>query len=669
MSGVAHHVLLGLAVAALLGAGFRLASMMVPTGLERAIAAVVYAAALAVFQALALGAFGVGTKALPLGIVAGLTWVTAVLLLPTPEVGPGTELLASWRRLGPRTRLAPAVLVGVAAAWTVWLLRHPSIGLDSNLYHYLDVARWLHDGHTGGFERLDYGISYSSYPLTNEVMLAWSAGIARSFAPLAVWMPATLALAGVATWRGLRALEVAPALALLAVAALVTLPLAVRELNEPANDVPALAWLACTGALCAGVPRRPALLAPAVLAGGLALGTKTTTLLPLAVCLGLAVWSARARLRPLARPLGLALVGALAVGGIWFIRSVVLYGSPLWPHVALPWGEPRPHFFGLVDQSFIGRPEATLHGRGGVYATRLAGGLVLIVGALLAPLAATRLAGVPPSRGQRLAVLGAAAAAALALLAWLLAPVTGLPRAPGLARPGDLAVSGLRYLLPALLTMIVAVAVAARGSRRATTAVGVLLGAAVGANVGALTDLGPPFTPSPAVLAAGVGLGLVALALALGVERLARGRHAPALSGAVGGAVLAAVLAGSLAAGAPGYVKRFSRLAASTALGRPVAAWFVAQPGFAHGHRPIAFATRAPIAALAGDRFNHPLNVIPPFETCPRVLVRARAGWVVVSSSGYGYGFLSTDPYTTPGCLARRAPAYDDGTFRVYRLR
>ena len=49
MSLVAHHVLLGLAVAALLGTGFRLASLATPTGLERALAAVVYSAALAVF--------------------------------------------------------------------------------------------------------------------------------------------------------------------------------------------------------------------------------------------------------------------------------------------------------------------------------------------------------------------------------------------------------------------------------------------------------------------------------------------------------------------------------------------------------------------------------------------------------------------------------------------
>jgi hypothetical protein len=266
-------------------------------------------------------------------------------------------------------------------------------------------------------------------------------------------------------------------------------------------------------------------------------------------------------------------------------------------------------------------------------------------------------------------VLVAAAIAALALAAWLVAPVTGLPRARGLERPGDLAVSGLRYMLPALLAAIVAVAIASRGSPRAATAAGAVLAGAAGANIGVLTGLGPPFTPSLVVLAAGAAFGLALVAAARAADRLLRGRRTPALTGAVRAVALAAALGGALAAGAAGYVERFSRLEESTALGRKVAAWFVDEPGFAHGHRAIAFATRAPIAALAGDRFNHPLNVIPPFETCPRVVERARAGWVVVSPPPYGYGFLSTDPYTTPACLVRRTPVYDDGAFRVYRFR
>jgi hypothetical protein len=577
------------------------------------------------------------------------------------------ELRGAWRRTGTWARVGLAAAAGVGLAYAVWLVRHPSIGLDSNLYHYMEVSRWLHDGGIGGFERLDYGVSYSSYPLTNEVLLAWAGGIGRSFVPLALWMPFTLGLAGAATWRGLRNLDVPLAPTLLAVAALLTLPLAVRELNEPSSDVPALAWLACTGALCTAAPRRPALLAPAIVAAGLALGSKTTTLVPLAACLGVALWVLRGRLRPLFAPLGAAVAAALAVGWLWFVRDIVLYGSPFWPHLAAPWGASKPRFFELVGERFIDRPEATLRHRVDIYLARTAGGLLLVGAALLVPLAATRLAGTRVSRAQRRALVGVAVVLAVALLAWAAAPVTGLPRATGLARPGYLAESGLRYLLPALLVAIVGVALAARVGGRAATAATVALTAAVVWNVVELAQLGPPYTPSLLVLAAGAvfGLGVLGAAVALG-RVLGRIVLPRGVSGAVAGGVLAAVAGGLLAIGASGYVERFSRLQASTALGRNVVSWFVTRPGFETGHRPIAFATRAPIAALAGDRFNHVLTVVPPFEPCAKVRARARRGWVVVSSPGYGYGFLSVDRYRADRCFAGRAPRYDDGTFRVY---
>ena len=100
-------------------------------------------------------------------------------------------------------------------------------------------------------------------------------------------------------------------------------------------------------------------------------------------------------------------------------------------------GEPKPRFFDLVGERFINRPAATLAGRGDVYVGRTAGGLLLIVAGLLAPLAATRLAGVRVTRAQRRALLGAAAVVALAVLAWASAPVTGVPRAPASRGPGS----------------------------------------------------------------------------------------------------------------------------------------------------------------------------------------------------------------------------------------
>jgi hypothetical protein len=289
------------------------------------------------------------------------------------------------------------------------------------------------------------------------------------------------------------------------------------------------------------------------------------------------------------------------------------------------------------------------------------------VAGLLAPLAATRLAGVRVTRAQRRALLGAAAVVALAVLAWAWAPVTGLPRAPGLQRPGFLAESGLRYALPALLTAIVAVALAARSGGRAATGVTAVLALAVAWNVIELAQLGPPYTPSLLVIAAGAAFGLAVLGAATVVAHALRPvTRSRRVSGAVVGAGLAAVAGGVLAIAATGYVDRSSRLAESTSLGRGVVSWFVTRPNFAHGHRPIAFASRAPIAALAGDRFNHVLTVVPPYESCERVRARAQAGWVVVTDPAYGYGFLSVDPYSTARCFAGRPARYDDGTFRVY---
>src|SRR5207237_1016604 len=198
----------------------------------------------------------------------------------------------------------------------------------------------------------------------------------------------------------------------------------------------------CTGALCTAAVRRPALLAPAIVAAGLALGSKTTTLVPLVACLGVTVWVLRARLRSLLAPVAAAVVAAFAIGWLWFVRDIVLYGSPFWPHVSVPWGASKPRFFDLVGRRFIDRP-----------------------------------------------------------------------------------VAPLRYLLPAMLTAVVAVALAARVAGRAGTAATVVLSAAVIWNVVELAQLGPPYTPSLLVLAAGIASGLAVLGAALALSR-ATGRMA-----------------------------------------------------------------------------------------------------------------------------------------------
>jgi hypothetical protein len=142
------------------------------------------------------------------------------------------------------------------------------------------VVSWVHTGRPGAVETVSYEFPVGSYPLTNEVLTAWTTGIARSFVPVTLWQSGMVALLALSGWIGLRRLDVPRLPAALAVAALASAPALVAQLNGGKNDLPALAWLICTGALVAASPRQPRLLAPALVAGGLAVGTKTTVLVP-----------------------------------------------------------------------------------------------------------------------------------------------------------------------------------------------------------------------------------------------------------------------------------------------------------------------------------------------------------------------------------------------------
>ena len=384
--------------------------------------------------------------------------------LPQPAPGLLEELGGWWRGLGPRERIAAAVLAGAAGGWMVWQLLNFSIGFDSSLYHYPLVAGWIENGSPGSGLFLSYDIPYRNYPLTDEVTLTWAAAISRSWVPLAIWSPAMVAVLAAAGWTTLRNLSVPRWAAGLGVGAVVTAPLVVRQLNEPQTDLPALAWLACVGALATGAARRPALLAPAVVAAGLAVGTKPSTG-PLVVgVLAVGAYSARDRLRPLAGVLAAALAGAFVVGGIWYLRNLIEHGSPLWPFAVGPFGDPAPRFLGLVDATFLKRPQATLDGNVGDYLARLGGTWLLLAGALVALALG---AAAPRLRALRRPLVVAGGLALASCLIWSTAWGTGLSTSPELTWPEGFVLSSLRYLLPAIGVAAVAVAIVARARRLA----------------------------------------------------------------------------------------------------------------------------------------------------------------------------------------------------------
>jgi hypothetical protein len=656
-----HHVALVLALLALAQAALRVAGTVSPGGLERAIVAVVIAVATAVAEGLALGLVGLGGSPVALVLATVALWAAALVWLPSPEPGLSRELADWWRRLDAPWRHAAAALGGVFAAWLAWQLRYPAIGFDSSVYHYPEVAGWIQNGRPGSMLSLSYDIPYGNYPLTDEVAQTWGAAIARSWVPLALWNPAMLVVLAGAAWLTARHLAVSRVVTGLFTAVLVTSPLLIRQLNEPQTDLPAMTWLASTLALSLGAGRRPGLLVPAMVAAGLAVGTKTTVA-PLAlVALAAGVWLARGRLRPLAGWLLLGLAGAYVVGGLWYTRNTLQHGWPLWPFTEAPWGDPRPRFFSLIETTFLERPAATLEGRLGEYASRLGGGWMLLAGALVSLVFGLVSRQVKREIRRPLVVAGAATLGAL--LVWSIAWGTGLQRSAELPGAEGWPLSAIRYMLPVVGAALVTVALTTRAPGLAGRAATALLVGALGWSLVADARLGTPHTPSVSTLLLGALAGL----LALGVAELAsRGlpRPIPVGAAAVGAAVGLGVL---LAPVSNGYIERYTKVSESTAPGADVVAWFLGQPGFEDGEATIAFAARAAFGPLTGDHFQNRLELIPRRASCREVARLARRKSVLLVDEAWFSGILGIVPYPAGHCLTERSPGFQNPVYRVYR--
>jgi hypothetical protein len=646
VSALVHHVLFALAVAALAGAGLRAASLAAPAGLDRPLAATVLAVAAAVLEALLLGLVGLGGSAVALALAAGATWLAATAVLPAPDFGPGRELLAWWGGLGVRERLLLGALAGALAAWTAWLVRYPALGYDTLLYHLPESVAWVQGGSPGSVEQIVNFLPVGSYPLAYEVLMGWGTGLARSFLPATLLPPAFLLLLGAAGWRCLRGLRVPRPAAALAVGALVVCPPALAHgQSGAALDPAALAWVAACAALCVGSLRRPALLAPALVAAGLAAGTKTTALPLSALALALALVAGREHLRRLARPLLAAGAAAAGLGAFWYLRNLVDHGSPFWPFLTAPWGDAAPPGVRAGDVSFLDRPGETLSRLHDYYLRHFAGGLVLLAGALVAPLLT-----------RRREVLAAAAAALLSLLLWMAAPMTGVSDNPGFdPGTGD----AVRYLLPGLGAAALALALAARtGGIRGGLAAAVL-GAAVVLDLVQAFQLGFPSAPSPATPLAGALVGAVLVAGAGVASR--RLRAGPLvrlrLPAAVAGALAAVVAGALLSALAPGYLRRHAEPGQWDS---GLVSWFDARRGDA---RPVAISS-AVHALLAGDRLQRRVELIPPSEPCAAVERRRARGWVVFTEIVRRR--LRAD---VRDCFGSERPAFRDRSFRVFAPR
>ena len=262
-----------------------------------------------------------------------------------PQSPPGP----SWALVG-RPEDLQAVGAGALSrrglAWLAWQLRYPSIGFDSALYHYGLVAGWIHNGRPGSVLPLSYDIPYGSYPLTDEVALTWGAADRAQLDPDRAVEPGHARRCWrVATWHHpARPRRSRRGAAGLATAALVASPLVVRQLNEAQTDLPVARLARLHGR---ARQRRRA-------------GARR--------CSSRRCWppgwrsARRRRLRPSRWPssrgtgrswratgcarwpgwLALGLAGAVAVGGVWYLRNIAEHGSPLWPFAARPVGRPAP---------------------------------------------------------------------------------------------------------------------------------------------------------------------------------------------------------------------------------------------------------------------------------------------------------------------------------------
>jgi hypothetical protein len=365
------------------------------------------------------------------------------------------------------------------------------------------------------------------------------------------------------------------------------------------TDLPAVTWLAVTAALAAHAvaAANPRLLPFVVLAawargrdedhGDRARRDRGASRL----------WAGRRSLRSVAPALGLALVAAAGTAAVWPIRNLVDHGSPLWPFQAWPGGDPIPPAFAEIDDAFLDHPRALLDGRVADYLQVLGGGLVLLLGALVLPLLAR----------SRLA-LGAGAVVALASLAWMTAPYTGI------LTDTELAVGAVRYLLPALAAAAAAIALSARGLARPVVLA--VLVVAFGWSLLRSLDVGFPLTPNLAtvVLPAALGAAVALVAPATVLRPLALVLPLAALVG--------------LAVAAPGLVDRHAErvrledAAVLRALGR--------DPAFDDRNGRTVATAPGSIALAAGPAVQHALRQIPPGEPCARTRRRLDEGWLIL---------------------------------------
>ncbi len=243
---------------------------------------------------------------------------------------------------------AIALVALVLAQWAYGLadtLRSGMASYDSIDYHLPIAARFAHTGEILPLHFIlpDTG-TFTFHPADAELinaigMLGWSRDVLVPYLNFG-WLAALL-LAG---WCFARQRSAA-VFSLMATALVLCVPIfAHGQAGTALNDLPALFGLVAAGAILVHGRDDPRAYAVAGLAGGIALGAKLTVLIPIAVLTVAVPLLHRRRLAMTGAWLG----GLVVTGAFWYVRNLVVAGSPLpaaklpfFPHAEMPLLEKR----------------------------------------------------------------------------------------------------------------------------------------------------------------------------------------------------------------------------------------------------------------------------------------------------------------------------------------
>ncbi|MDX6426570.1 MAG: hypothetical protein QOD52_1975 [Gaiellaceae bacterium] len=257
----------------------------------------------------------------------------------------------------------------VAAEWSMRAVDSLQRGMvttaDTLWYHLPFAARFVQTGWTSRLHFVDGGSYIAFFPASSELVHALGMVFLGNDTLSPLLNLGWLSLALLAAWCIGRPFGVAP-LSLTGAAVVLAAPeLALDDGGSALNDIVGIALFLAAIAILLNCRRadarhslRPAALACAAMAAGLALGTKFTLIPPVAaLTIGVIALCARGeRLRRAA--LWLSIVAA--TGGYWYLRNLFRVGNPL-PSLRLGFGPvrlpsvPSPDTSAVVRYLFDGR--------------------------------------------------------------------------------------------------------------------------------------------------------------------------------------------------------------------------------------------------------------------------------------------------------------------------